>query len=272
MIKEVLIKKIKEVISAKHGSSDWLYGVLCQMTGRKRPTNKKIPTTRKENINRIENELRAAIRRIGESSSDEVRDFIKNGGAPWLTEWIQNIKVTKLDSQMDAKKRWSGIDSMIKELTEEQLWKLHSDCITFNLDEWRQKKQEEVKKQSDKSGNYISIPEGEAFRILADYYISVLRGRISTTPECFRSSKVSNPNQHFSRFLFSTLFADKCYKPFNINEDIYKNWKKSFILASVEEERARDIIKNYINENENHLNQVYERLANKPFIQAVLKK
>ena len=271
MIKEALIKQIKEVISTKHGSSDWFYGVLCQMTGRKKPTNKKIPTTRKENINRIENELRAAIRKIGECSSDEVKEFIKNGGAPWLTEWIKKIDLTKLDSDMDVKKRWSGIDSMIKELSEEQLWSLHSDCITFNLDEW-QKKQEEVQKQSDKSGNYISIPESEAVRILADHYIAIMRGRTATTPECFRTAKVSNPNQHFSRFLFSSLFADKCDKPFNINEDIYKNWKKSFILASADEEEAREIIKNYIENHENHLNQVYERLANKPYVQAVLKK
>lgn len=271
MIKEAIIKQIKEVISTKHGSSDWFYGVLCQMTGRKKPTNKKIPTSRKENIASIENELRAAIRRIGESSSDEVKEFIQNGGAPWLKEWIQKIKLVKNENKMDAKTRMNGIDSMIKELSEEQLWKLHSDCITFNLDEW-QKNQEEVKKQADKTGNYISIPEGEAVRILADHYISIMRGRTATTPDCFRSSKVSNPNQHFSRFHFSTLFADKCDKPFNINEDIYKNWKKSFILGSADEEEAREIIQNYIENHENYLNEVYERLANKPFIQAVLKK
>ena len=271
MIKEAMIKQIKEVISTKHGSSEWFYGVLCQMTGRKRPTNKKIPTTRKENINRIENELRAAIRKIGECSSDEVREFIKNGGAPWLKEWIQRIDLTKPENKMDAKKRLNDIDSMIKELSEEQLWKVHSDCITFNLEEW-QKNQEEVKKQADKSGNYISIPENEAVRILADYYIAIMRGRVTTTPECFRTSKVSNPNQHFSRFHFSTLFAVKCDKPFNINEDIYKNWKKSFILGSLDEEEARELIKNYINDNENHLNEIYERLANKPYVQAILKK
>lgn len=123
-----------------------------------------------------------------------------------------------------------------------------------------------VKKTSD----YISIPKDEATILISEYYSNLASNASVTTPECFRTAELSNPTQHFGRFLYSTMFADKCDSPYNISKKVYDIWKGKEQKRTLEE--AEEVINNYTTANEEHLKNIFAKLNGKSFLSSIMKK
>lgn len=276
LVKQAVLEQVKAALKNNVIPKSWQVTTLQKILGIKPPKAQRVPLNRKQLIDAIKAKIHMLLGEMdNRTSTKDIKNFIKNGGSDRLKLAIQKVQTTRLIDQPTDKDIADNIAHMMGLLNLEQTWAYLAHCNKFNSSEYCENIAAKAAKKSNNTSkansNYISIPKDEALQVVAEYYNSLASGSHVTTPQCFRAAKVGNATQHFQRFLYSTLFADKCNKPYNISEHIYKNWKEEqqHVVASDEAEK---VISDYVNSKADYLNELQKKLGLQSYIKAVLKK
>lgn len=278
-IKQAVVEQVKAAVKANTIPDIWLNDTLTSTLGIKKDKGKRVPLTKAQLIDALRGKISNFLVAMDNTSSlKEIKEFIKNGGDDMLKITIQEISTTRLLDEPTEQDIKDNNERMMGLLSLPQTWALLAKCNKFSYADYRRALAEKVMKKNNKksttsvkkTSDYISIPKDEATILISEYYTNLASNASVTTPECFRSAELSNPTQHFGRFLYSTMFADKCDSPYNISEKVYNIWKGKEQKRSLEE--AEQVISSYTSANEDHLKNMFAKLNGKSFLTAIMKK
>jgi hypothetical protein len=280
LVKQAVLQQVKAALKNNVIPKSWQVTTLQKILGIKPPKAQRVPLNRQQLIDAIKVKIDMLLGDMQKKiSTKDIKDFIKNGGSDLLKVTIQGVQTTRLIDQPTDKDITDNIEHMQGLLNLQQTWDYLAQCNKFNSSEYWESiaaKAAKARKATNNTskatnGNYISIPKEEAMQILAEHYNSLASGSHVTTPQCFRAAKVGNPTQHFQRLLYSTMFADKCSKPYNIAENVYKKWKEEeqHVVAS---DDAEKVISDYVNSKDDYLKELHNKIGLQAYIKAVLKK
>ena len=281
VVKQAVLQQVKAALKNNVIPKSWQVATLSKILGIKQPKAQRVPLNRQQLIDAIRAKIDMFLGEMkNRTSTKDIKNFIKNGGSEMLKLTIQEVQTTRLIDQPTDDDIAENIEHMQGLLNLQQTWDYLAQCNKFNSSvESIAAKAAKARKAANKTnntskaanGNYISIPKEEAMQIVAVHYNSLASGSHVTTPQCFRAAKVGNPTQHFQRLLYSTMFPDKCSKPYNIAENVYKRWKEEeqHVVATTDAEK---VISDYVNSKDDYLKELHNKIGLQAYIKAVLKK
>lgn len=281
-VKQAVIQQVADTITNKAISGEWVETTLCNTLGIKRVTGKRVPMNRGEILDGIEKAIKGVLSVLKvDSTVKELKEFITKGGDDFLKSCIMDVPFTKIEGAPTAEERTAALNSMLTQLSLEQLWAFLAQCTKHDPVAYTRAKMEAKQKAQEKAANktttpkqktnYVSCTNEEAVQILEPYYTQLASGT-NSTPECFKAS--SNPTQSFQRFLFSHMNQAACGVANSINETVYNAWKdanKDVTLTADELERKKAVIEEYKTSNPEYMDNL-KSWGNRPYIKCLLKK
>lgn len=281
-IRQAVIQQVADTITNKAISGEWVETTLCKTLGIKRVTGKRVPMNRGEILDGIEKAIKGVLSVLKvDSTVKELKEFITKGGDDFLKSCIMDVPFTKIEGAPTTEERTAALNSMLTQLSLEQLWAFLAQCTKHDPVAYTRAKMEAKQKAQEKAANktttpkqktnYVSCTNEEAIQILEPYYTQLASGT-NSTPECFKAS--SNPTQSFQRFLFSHMNQSECGITNSLNETVYNAWKeanKDVTLTADELERKKAVIDAYKTSNPEYMDNL-KSWSNRPYIKCLLKK